>query len=331
LKLKNGGKVMELKNTDLKKLYADMWGIRLFEGHLAEAFAKGDVPGFVHLGIGQEATMAGTCFNIGEGDTIGGTHREHGVLLCKGADPKRIMAEIYGRKDGMCKGKGGSMHACDLSIGALGNGAILGTSQTIINGYAYYNKLQNNGKVAITMYGDGQSNRGDVYEGMNLAATWNLPTIYIVVNNGYALSTPKAVHQKQEDVSSRGAGFGMPGVRVDGNDILAVIEASGEAIKRAREGKGPSILQYDTYRWHGHFEGDPKPYRTKEEEDMWKNEKDPIKRFEAVLLERGAMTEAEMKDAKAEKEQMVAEARDFSLASPLPPTEWVYTDVYFKA
>lgn len=325
----NGGKVMELKNTDLKKLYSDMWGIRLFEGHLAEAFAKGDVPGFVHLGIGQEATMAGTCFNLVDGDTIGGTHREHGVLLCRGCDPNRIMAEIYGRSDGMCKGKGGSMHACDLSKGCLGNGAILGTSQTIINGYAYKNKITNNGKVAITMYGDGQSNRGDVHEGMNLAATWNLPTIYIINNNGYALSTPKSVHQKQDDLSTRAAGYDMPGVRIDGNDVLAVVEASAEAVKRAREGKGPSLLVYETYRWHGHFEGDPKPYRTKEEEDMWKNDKDPIKMFQKVLLERGAMTEAEMKDAQDEKKAMVETAKNFSLNSPIPEVSSLYEDVYY--
>lgn len=321
---------MELNNSDLKKLYSQMWAIRLFEGRLSDEFAKGNIPGFVHLGIGQEATMAGTCFNLGDGDIIGATHREHGVLLSMGVDPNKTMAEIFGRQDGLCKGKGGSMHTCDLAKGCLGNGAILGTSQTIINGYAYANKIKNNGKVAITMFGDGQANRGDVHEGMNLAAIWNLPTIFIIVNNQYALSNPKENQQKQADLSTRALGYDMPGVRVDGNDLLAVIEASGEAIKRAREGKGPSLLVYETYRWHGHFEGDPTPYRTQEEVDMWKTEKDPIKNFEKILLERGVMTEAEMKKAQEEQLAMVDAAHEFALNSPLTDVSEVYRDVYYN-
>lgn len=319
---------MELTNNDLIRLYSEMWLIRLFEERVSELFAKGVLPGFIHLGIGQEACMAGTCFHLEDGDIIGATHREHGVLLCRGCDPGALMAELYGKVTGLCKGKGGSMHACDLARGALGNNAILGPAQTIINGFAYAHKFRKNGRVAVTMFGEGASNRGEFHEGLNFASIWNLPSIYIISNNRYAISVPKEKQQAIEDLSARAAGYGIPGVSIDGNDVLAVVEAVGEAVKRARSGGGPSLIELKTYRWHGHFEGDPMVYRTKEELEEWKK-KDPIARFEKVLLEQGVLTEKDIKDIKAEQLAIVDAAQKFAEESDWPPVEEVYTDVYY--
>ena len=319
---------MKLTNNDLIKLYGNMWYIRHFEQRLADLFAEGVLPGFIHLGIGQEACMAGTCFNLGDGDIIGATHREHGVLLCRGVSGDAIMAELYGKVTGTCKGKGGSMHACGLKQGALGNNAILGPAQTIVNGFAYAHKTRKNKKVAVSMFGDGASNRGEFHEGMNFASMWNLPSIYIINNNGYAISVPKSKQQKIDDLSARAAGYGIPGVSIDGNDLIAVIETTGEAIARAREGGGPSLIEFKTYRWRGHFEGDPTPYRTDEEVAEWKK-KDPIKRFEKILLERSVATEKDMKDI---HDQMLAKVdghQKFAEDSPWPPMSEMYTDVYY--
>ena len=320
---------MELTKKDYRRLYGDMWLIRLFEGRLKDLFAEGVIPGFVHLGIGQEATMAGTCFFLDDGDVIGATHREHGVLLNRGVDPKRVMAEIFGKETGCSRGRGGSMHTAELSKGCLGNGAILGTYQTIINGYAYAHKVRNNKKVAVTMFGDGQSNRGDVYEGMNFEATWNLPTIVIIQNNGYAMSVPRDKQMKLEDMSKRAVAFDMPGERVDGNDLMAVLDACGRAVERAREGGGPTLLVYETYRWRGHFEGDPQPYRDRAEVDDQIKNNDPIKRFEEVILEKGVLTREEMDEIKAEQKAIVDEAEEFARTSPDPDPADLMDGIYY--
>lgn len=305
-----------------------MWQIRLFESRLKDLFASGVLGGFIHLGIGQEACMAGTCFNLVDGDTIGATHREHGVLLCRGVSADAIMAELYGKVTGTCKGKGGSMHACGLAQGALGNNAILGPGQTIINGYAYANKVRKNKKVAVSMFGEGASNRGEFHEGLNFASLWNLPTIYIINNNRYALSTPKEKQQLIEDLSARAAGYCMPGVSIDGNDVLTVVETVGEAVKRAREGGGPTLIEFKTYRWRGHFEGDPTPYRTKEELEEWMK-KDPIKRFEKVLLERNVLNEKQFKEIHDEQLAIVDAAQKYGEDSPYPDESVMYDDVYY--
>jgi len=305
-----------------------MWLIRLFEQRLADLFAAGVLPGFIHLGIGQEACMAGTCFNMIDGDIIGATHREHGVLLCRGVDPNKIMAELYGKVTGTCKGKGGSMHACGLKEGALGNNAILGPAQTIVNGFAYAHKFRKNGNVAVTMFGDGASNRGEFHEGMNFAAIWNLPSIFIINNNGYAISVAKSKQNLIEDLSSRAAAYGMPGVSIDGNDIMAVIETTKEAFDRARSGGGPSLIEFKTYRWRGHFEGDPTPYRTQEEVNSWLA-KDPIKRFGDMLIESEVCTQSDLDDLKAAALAIVDAAQKFGEDSPWPTEEDMYSDVYY--
>ncbi len=313
----------------MKKLYGDMQLVRHFEGRLVDLVKQGLAPGSVHLGLGQEACMAGTCIHLSDEDTIGATHREHGVLLCRGVDPGRTMAEIFGRANGLCKGKGGSMHTCDLSKGCLGNNAILGIGQSIINGYTFANKVRKNGKVGVTMYGDGASNRGDIHEGMNFAAIWKLPTIFILQDNQYAMSTHISKSRSMSDETKRAEAYGIPAKRVDGNDVLAVMEAVGEAVERGRKGEGPSFIQLDTYRWRGHFEGDPNTYRTKAEIKDWMEHNDPIKRFEKVLLEQKVMTEAEMQAVSEEKKGIVDAAQKFAEGSEPSGAKEMYSDVYY--
>lgn len=321
---------MNVNKEDKLRLYEEMVSIRLFEGRLMDQFKTGVIPGFVHLGLGQEACMAGVCYALEDGDTIGATHREHGVLLCRGADPNKVMAEIYGKSGGMCKGKGGSMHVCDLKRGCLGNNAILGPGQTIINGYAFANKVRNNKKVAVTMFGDGASSRGEFHEGMIFASIWKLPTIFVLQDNQYALSTNRNKSIPVENLSIRAQGYGIPGVTVDGNDVLAVAEAMTEAVKRARNGEGPTLLELKTYRWRGHFEGDPQPYQPKDEIEYNMRENDPILRFEKVLFEEGILTEELKKEIYARQTAMVDAAQAYSENSPQADVSEVYTDVFYS-
>ena len=320
---------MQLTNEVQHKLYRDMILIRLFESRISGAFKTGVVPGFIHLGVGQEACMAGVSYVTKDGDTVGATHREHGVLLCRGSDPNKVMAEIYGKATGYCKGKGGSMHVCDLKHGSLGNNAILGPGQTIINGYAFAYKMRKSDNIAISMFGEGAANRGDFHEGMNLAAIWKLPTIYVLQDNGYALSMPKDKQQAVKDLSVRAEGYGVPGVTVDGNDIMAVVEAMTEAARRARSGEGPSLVELKTYRWHGHFEGDPRVNQPKEEVEEHKKNDDPIKRFEKVLFDKGILDEAKKEAAWADMKAIVDKAQKFAEESPVSDLKEIYNDVYF--
>lgn len=319
---------MKISNEDLIKLYGEMWLIRLFEQRAADLFAQGVLPGFIHLGIGQEAFMAGTNYNVKPGDSVGTSHREHGLLLGLGITPAALMAELYGKATGACKGKGGSMHACLAKNGALGCNGILGSAQTIINGYGFAHKVRKDGNIAVTVFGDGASNRGDVHEGMNLASVMNLPVVFIIVDNGYGISMSSKNSSVVTDLSARAAGYGIPGITADGNDVLAVVEATSEAFKRAREGGGPSVVEFKTYRHRGHFEGDPTPYRTKEEFEMWLK-KDPILRMEKDLLDRGILNEEQMKEIQAEQLAIVDAAQKFAEESPYPEGPEGYEDVFY--
>jgi pyruvate dehydrogenase E1 component alpha subunit len=320
---------MKLTNEDLIKLYGDMWQIRLFEQRLSDLFAKGVLPGFIHLGVGQEAFMAGANYSIEKGDSVAGSHREHGLMLCLGMPANELMAELYGKETGCCKGKGGSMHASSAKLGALGCNGILGAAQTIINGYGFMHKKRKDNNIAITVFGDGASNEGGVHEGMNMASIMNLPVVFLLVDNGYGISMSSKESSVVTDLSARAASYGIPGVTVDGNDVLAVIEATTEAYKRAREGGGPSIVEFKTYRWLGHFEGDPTPYRSDEELEMWKSDKkDPIKRFEKILLERGILDKEQMEAIKAEKVAIIDAAQKYGEESPYPAGPETLEDVY---
>jgi pyruvate dehydrogenase E1 component alpha subunit len=293
---------MKVSNDDLIKLYGDMWLIRLFEQRAADLFAKGVLPGFIHLGVGQEAFMAGTNLNIKKGDSVGTSHREHGLLLLMGITPNALMAELYGKETGSNKGKGGSMHAALPKNGALGCNGILGAAQTIINGYGFAHKMRNDGNIAVT--------------------------IFLIVDNGYGISMSSEKSSVVGDLSARAAGYGIPGVTVDGNDVLSVVEATHEAFNRARDGGGPSVVEFKTYRHRGHFEGDPTPYRTKEELAMWMK-KDPIKRLEKELLDRNIITEEKMKEIQEEKLAVIDEAQKFGEESPYPKGPEGYEDVYY--
>ena len=320
---------MEFSKEEMQKLYFNMVYIRQFELRMMELFASGTMPGGVHLGLGQEACMAGVCFNLEDGDTIGSTHREHGVLLSMGLDGDKILAELAGKKTGYCKGKGGHLHVSAPGRGILGNNAILGPGQTIINGFAFANKARKNGRVAVSMFGEGASNRGEFHEGMNLASIWKLPTVYVLTDNGYAFSNPQEKQQPITELSKRAAGYDMPGVTVDGNDVLAVTEAVHEAVERAREGGGPTLVELKTLRWRGHSEGDKAAYRSKEILDHWKSpEKEPIARFEKVLLDRGIMTQEDFDRIKAEVDAKIDGHIKFMEESDPTPEEEIYTDVY---
>lgn len=319
---------MKVSNEDLGKLYGEMWLIRMFEQRAADLFAQGAMPGFIHLGIGQEAFMAGTNYNVKPGDSVGTSHREHGFLLGLGITPRELMAELYGKATGSNKGVGGSMHACKPLNGALGCNGILGPAQSIINGYGFAHKVRNDGNIAITVFGDGAANRGDVHEGMNLASVMNLPVVFIIIDNGYGISMSSEDSSVIADLSARAASYGMPGVTADGNDILAVIEATGEAFKRAREGGGPSVVEFKTYRHRGHFEGDPLHYRSGEELELWLK-KDPILNLEKVLRDRNILDQDQMEQIQAEQKAIIDDAQKFAEDSPYPEGPESYEDVFY--
>lgn len=311
---------MNYSNEELIKVYRDMIYIRSFENRLRELFAKGALPGFIHLGIGQEACMAGTCFHLKNGDIIGSTHREHGVLLCRGIDVNAYMAEFFGKRTGVSKARGGDMHGACLKNGALGNNAILGPAQTIINGFAFAHKFRKTDNVAVTMFGDGAANRGEFHEGMNMASIWKLPSIYIINNNGYAYNTPQSRATNVKDFSLRAAGYGIPGVSVDGNDILGVLDAVGEAVKRARTGGGPSLIEFKTYSQYGHYAGESRSYLPEGLHEEWMK-KDPVDRFEIILLERGIAQKQDLDDIAREYQAIMDAAQKFGEESPLPTRE----------
>lgn len=266
---------MALSKNTLINMYETMNKIRMFELRLQELFAASEIPGFVHLYLGEEAVATGACAALTDADMITSTHRGHGHLLAKGGDLKLMMAEIFGRKTGYCKGKGGSMHIADMDLGILGANGIVGGGGPLAAGAALAAKYRKNEDVAMCFFGDGASNQGTIQESLNMASAWKLPLVFVNENNGYGISCPQCNSMAVVDIADRAAAYDMPGVVVDGNDVLAVYEAVSEAVKRARKGEGPSLVECKTYRWRGHFEGDACTYRCDEELKEWKA-KDPI-------------------------------------------------------
>ena len=254
----------DLTADDLLTAYRSMRTIRDFEERVHEEFAGGDIPGFVHLYAGEEASAVGICSHLTETDAIASTHRGHGHCIAKGVEINGMMAEIYGRVTGSCKGKGGSMHIADLSKGMLGANGIVGGGPPLICGRALASKHKGDGSVAVAFFGDGASNQGTTLESLNLASIWNLPVIFVAENNGYAEATSSTWSVATDDIADRAAAFGMPGVIVDGFDFFAVHEAAGEAVARAREGGGPTLIEVKFTRYFGHFEGDQQLYRADE-------------------------------------------------------------------
>jgi len=301
--------------------------IRLFEQKLQEFFAAGEIPGFVHLYLGEEAVATGVCSALTDTDMITSTHRGHGHLLAKGGDLKLMMAEIFGRQTGYCKGKGGSMHIADLDLGILGANGIVGGGGPLAIGAALASKYRKSKDVAVCFFGDGASNQGTTQESLNMASAWKLPLVFVNENNGYGISCPQCKSMAIVDIADRAAAYDMPGVVVDGNDVLAVYEAVNEAVKRARNGEGPSLIECKTYRWRGHFEGDACTYRCTEELEEWMA-KDPIPRFETKLLEGKTLTKKEVAKIKERIAKEVDEAVAFAKESPMPPTSALMDDVY---
>lgn len=318
---------MQLSREDLLEAYRRMRMIREFEDAVHDEFSAGAIPGFVHLYAGEEASGVGVCMHLDDRDAIASTHRGHGHCIAKGCDEHGMMLEIFGKKDGLCGGKGGSMHIADLSKGMMGANGIVGGGPPLICGAALTAKTLKTGGVAIAFVGDGASNQGTVFESYNLAKVWNLPAIFIVEDNGYAESTGSAWSVGGSQVG-RGKGFGLPTAEVDGSDFFAVWEASREAIERARNGGGPSLLHHRVMRYYGHFEGDATTYKDPNEVANYKATKDPLMLFrrrvvEAGLLDGAAMDEVD-RAARSRIVQCVAEAK----TAPQPTEADLLTDVY---
>ncbi|MDR3552540.1 MAG: thiamine pyrophosphate-dependent dehydrogenase E1 component subunit alpha [Clostridia bacterium] len=321
---------MELDKEDYLELYRVMVRIRKFEQQATDSFEIGDIPGMVHLSMGQEATEAGACSVLKKTDYITSTHRGHGHMIAKGGKTDRMMAELCARRDGYCRGKGGSMHISSIEIGMLGADGMVGAGMPIATGAALASWIRGTDDVTVCFFGDGASNEGLFHECLNFAALKSLPVVFLCENNLYAISTSTKRSMKVQDVASRAAGYGIPGVIVDGNDVLAVREATSEAVARARRGEGPTLIEAKTYKHHGHFEGDPADYRPQEEVQLWLD-KDPIPRYARYLVESGIAVEGEIAAIDGEIAAEIAKAVEFALASePLDSRETcmdVYSDI----
>lgn len=315
----------------LLELYRQMVTVRRFETMAGEYFAAGEIPGFIHLSIGQEASSVGACSCLRPDDYVITTHRGHGHMIAKGADLNRMTAELFGKKTGYCKGKGGSMHIADFSIGILGANGVVAGGLPIITGAGLSIKMRKTEQVAVCFFGDGATNRGPVHEAMNMAAIWKLPVLFVVENNQWSSTTPLNYSCSVEDLCSRAAGYNMPGEKVDGNDVLAVRKATGEAVARARAGEGPTFIENKTYRIKGHFEGDPQKYRTEEEIKSWQDEKDPINRFARVLYKKRYLTRKLAAQVLEEAQANVDKAVTFAKTSPFPEPEDALTDLYINS
>ena len=312
----------------LLEFYRTMVRIRTFEEKAAECFTKGMLAGNIHLSIGQEAAEAGAFAAIGPQDYFTSTHRGHGHAIARGADPKLAMAELFGKKTGYCKGKGGSMHIADMEkMNHLGANGIVGAGHNIAVGAGLSASYRGTDQVCACFFGDGATNQSTFHEGLNMAAIWNLPVVFVCENNNYGISMSQARHQAIKDVSDRAAAYGMPGIAVDGNDVMAVYEAASEAVARARKGQGPTLIECKTYRHRGHFEGDPSVYKPKDEQAEWLK-KDPIPRYRKFLQENAFATEDELDAVDRRVHEELAEAVRFANESPLPTPESVVQDIY---
>lgn len=318
---------MNLKNEQMIEMYKTMLKIRNFENEAMALFANGSIPGFVHLYLGEEAVATGVCANLNNSDYITSTHRGHGHIVAKGGDLKFMMAELYGKETGYCKGKGGSMHIADATKGILGANGIVGAGHNIAVGAGVSIAYRKTDQVCVCFFGDASTNQGTFHESLNLASVWKLPVVFVCENNLYGISTSQSRHQAIKDISDRAVAYNIPGVTVDGNDVFAVYEAAKEAIKRARDGQGPTLIECKTYRHRGHFEGDPGAYKPTEEVQEWMA-KDPIPRYEAFLLENDVLDEKSLKAVQQEMNDLLKEAVDFAQNSAYPSLESVVEDIY---
>ncbi len=322
---------MTLTTEKQLEMLRSMQTIRRFEERASDDYQAGAIYGVVHCYIGEEAVAVGVCSALNRDDQIISTHRGHGHCLAKGADLNRMMAELYGRQTGYCKGKGGSMHIADFSIGMLGANGIVAGGIPIVTGAGLAAQLEGKGRVAVSFFGDGASNAGPFHESINIAATWKLPMLYVCENNLYSAGTIAAETLALSDVAARAAGYGIPGVVVDGNDVMEVYEAAEAAVNRARAGQGPSLIECKTYRWRGHTERpgqeDPRP---KEEIEEWR-QRDPINRFATSLMNHGILTEEAWQKMDAEILAAIEDAVKFSEESPFPEPEAAVEDIFAES
>ena len=318
---------MAIAKEKLIEMYRTMVQIRRFEERVAREFAEGNIPGSVHSYIGEEAVATGAIAQLRKDDYIMSTHRGHGHLIAKGGQTDRMMAELFAKKTGYCQGKGGSMHIADMDIGMLGAAGIVGSGSPIATGAGLSAKLRGTDQITICFFGDGAANIGRFHEGINLAAVWCLPVVFICENNLWAVSVPTSCSLATPNIADRAVGYGIPGVVVDGMDVIAVYEAAGEAVARARSDKGPTLIEAKTYRFRGHFEGDAGTYRPKEEIEEWLK-RDPLKLYKEKLLEMKVLTEKETEEIDKEALAEMDKAVKFAQESPFPEPEEALENVY---
>jgi acetoin:2,6-dichlorophenolindophenol oxidoreductase subunit alpha len=318
---------MQLNREELLQSYRTMCTIREFEERVHSEFSEGGIPGFVHLYAGEEASAVGVCSHLDDRDNIASTHRGHGHCIAKGCDVNGMMAEIFGRGEGLCGGKGGSMHIADLSKGMMGANGIVGGGPPLTCGAALTAKTLKTGGVAVAFVGDGASNQGTTLESYNLAKVWNLPAIFVVEDNGYAESTA-SVWAVAGDQAKRAAAFGMPAYELDGNDFFAIHQAAGEAVERARGGGGPSLLHVRLTRYFGHFEGDAMTYRQAGEIEKARRERDPLHFFRQRVTEAGLLEPNQLDEIESEVKSLIDQSVVLSKAAPPPTPDRLLTDVY---
>jgi len=317
-----------LSKEKILKMYQDMLKIRYFENKITDLYSKGLMPGLAHLYIGEEAIAVGVCNNLTERDFAVSTHRGHGHLIAQGCDLKRMMAEVLGKEDGYCKGKGGTMHIADFSKGILGANGIVGAGIPIATGSGYSAKVRGTDQVTVAFFGDAASNQGTFHESINMAAAWKLPVVYVCENNLYGISVDIRKVTNTKNIATRALAYDIPGIVVDGNDVLEVYRATKEAVKRARKGEGPTLIECKTYRWKGHHVGDPgRVYRLEKETKEWMA-RCPIKTYKERLLTENVTTDKELVIIEEDIKQIVEEAANFAIKSPYPKEEEAFEDLF---
>lgn len=316
-----------MKKAKLLQIYTQLVRLRAFEERVKEVYMATLMPGLAHVYTGQEAVAVGVCEALKDGDYVTSTHRGHGHFLAKGGDPKLMMAEIMGRKTGYCRGKGGSMHIADISHGIIGANGIVGAGIPIAAGAALQLQLSGTDNVVACFFGDAASNQGTFHEALNMASLWKLPVIFICENNLYGISVRQDRHQNITDIADRAVAYGIPGEVVDGNDVLAVLDATTRAIDRARSGEGPSLIECKCYRWLGHHAGDPAHYRPSGELEAWK-ERCPLKLFRKRLMSDGILDEAKDRQILESAAAEMLEAQEWAAEQPWPLPEEALEDVY---
>ncbi|MFX1452319.1 MAG: thiamine pyrophosphate-dependent dehydrogenase E1 component subunit alpha [Promethearchaeota archaeon] len=318
---------MELEKMKLLDFYANMFTIRRFEEKSYELLGTTVIPGTLHTYMGEEAIAVGVCAHLSKEDYITSTHRGHGHCIAKGASIDKMFAELFSKETGYCKSKGGSMHIADFDIGILGANGVVGGGIPIATGAGLTCKLKyNNERVCVCFFGDGASNQGTFHEAINLAAVWKLPVIFVCENNLYAMGTPQSTVMAIENIADRAVGYGIPGIVVDGNDVLEIYNVAGDAINRARNGDGPTLIECKTYRIKGHSRYDPAKYRPVEEAESW-FKRDPLKILKIKMLEKN-IPEEEIIKIEAMVEEEIQKAVDYAMESPFPPVEDALKDVY---